>query len=335
MTGRYRFLWQKTKEGNAKLLRVYGETPEVVLPEQIAGCPLTDIGAYCFSEAEHLPRENVLETEVFLDEEGKFSDRDAGRNPLAVLAGDYPECILLPDSIKKVGNLSFYNCRKLKSLKIGKELVEIGSDAFMNCRNLRELFVSCDVRDRTGLKQILAQISWGITVVFQKRDTVFAKVFYPEYQEVYDEIAPAHIFGRNIEGEGFRARQSFKEGAIDLAQYDLIFPRACVEENEDTLLALAVARLSYPVDLKSEPRQLYETYMKEHSGHLAKKEIREKNLSSLCFLCENRYLTGAALDETVTLAAEAGWVEGAASLLKWKKEYDTKEKKDRYAFDDF
>lgn len=335
MTRKYRFLWQKTKEGNARLLRAYGETPEIILPKKLGECPLEEIGAYCFSEAEHLPGEDVRKTEGWLDEDGNFSDTDAGGASLAVLAGDYPEQIFLPDGVKKVGNLSFYNCRKLKRIRIGKNLVEIGSDAFMNCRNLGELLIACDVRDKTGLKQILSQVSWNITVVFRKRNTVFAKVFYPEYQEFYDEIAPAHIFGRNIEGEGFRARQSFKEGVIDLAQYDLIFPRACVEENEDTLLALAVARLSYPVDLKEEPRQLYEAYIIEHSSRLAKKQIKEKDLSSLHFLCEKRYLTGTALDGAVTLAAEAEWAEGTASLLKWKKEYDAKEKSDRYAFDDF
>lgn len=66
-------------------------------------------------------------------------------------------------------------------------------------------------------------------VTFQGK-TGQTAVFYPEYYENYDEIAPAHIFGRSIEGEGFRARQCFKEGVPDLSQYDTIFPKACAEE---------------------------------------------------------------------------------------------------------
>ncbi len=47
---------------------------------------------------------------------------------------------------------------------------------------------------------------------------------YPEYYESYDELGPAHIFELNLTGEGFRARQCFKEGVILLNAYDEIFP---------------------------------------------------------------------------------------------------------------
>lgn len=324
----YRFLWQKTKDGNARLLRAYGETPELVLPEVIGGCPLTEIGDYCFAEAEHLPADGVLTA---------FAGADAEKRGewLAVLAGSYPERIVLPESVEKVGSLAFYNCGKLQSLTVGKKLCEIGSDAFMNCRSLKKLIVTADVREQTGVKQILAQISWDITVAFACGGNIQAEVFYPEYQEFYDEIAPAHIFGRNIEGEGFRARQAFSDGVVQLAQYDKIFPRACVEENEDTLLALAAVRLFYPVDLREEAAQQYESYVREHSLCLAEKLIRQKDLEMLFFLCKQKFLAGEALNDAAVFAADAEWTEGAASLLSWKKEFDRAGQEDRYAFDDF
>ena len=52
---------------------------------------------------------------------------------------------------------------------------------------------------------------------------------YPEYTESYDEIAPAHIFGRNITGEGFRARQQFQDGIVQFAGYDAIYPKVIAE----------------------------------------------------------------------------------------------------------
>ncbi len=39
------------------------------------------------------------------------------------------------------------------------------------------------------------------------------------------------FFELNLTGEGFRARQCFKEGVILLNAYDEIFPQACVEES--------------------------------------------------------------------------------------------------------
>lgn len=324
----YRFLWQKTEDGNAKLLRAFCEVPKLVLPERIEGCLLTEIGDYCFAEAEHLPKEGVLTTSVGVDAE-EAEDR------LAPFFGNYPEVIRLPESVRKIGSLTFYNCGNLKELTVGKNLGEIGSDAFMNCRKLKDLVVTADVREKTGLKQILAQIQWDITVSFWYKGNVRAKIFYPEYQEFYDEIAPAHIFGRNIEGEGFRARQAFLEGVIQPAQYDKIFPRACVEENEDTLVRLAAARLFYPVDLKENEQNRYEAYVREHSFYLAKRLIRERDLEQLKFLCERKFLAGEALNEAAAFAAETAWTEGAASLLTWKKEFDEERKKERYTFDGF
>lgn len=53
---------------------------------------------------------------------------------------------------------------------------------------------------------MLSRIYSEIEVTYIKEEKVIAKVLYPEYSEVYDEIAPAHIFGRNIEGEGFQGK---------------------------------------------------------------------------------------------------------------------------------
>lgn len=128
----------------------------------------------------------------------------------------------LPDNMHKVGNYAFYNCTALEMLETGKYLEEIGSDAFMNCKKFHFLTVRCDVGERSGANQILSRISADMEVTFQGK-TGQTAVFYPEYYESYDEIAPAHIFGRSIEGEGFRARQCFKEGVPDLSQYDTIF----------------------------------------------------------------------------------------------------------------
>ena len=70
-----------------------------------------------------------------------------------------------------------------------------------------------------------------------------AVLLYPEYYESYDEIGPAHIFELNLTGEGFRARQCFKDGVILLNAYDEIFPQACVEESAEVLIPMAWNRL--------------------------------------------------------------------------------------------
>lgn len=337
--------WQKTKENTARLLRVYGKERELLLPEEIEHFPLTEIAPYCFAATERLPKEEFFLTEirvtsedeaVYIIEQERRTKRewDEQANDFRVLSGEYVTKIALPDSVVTIGSLAFYNCVNLKELFFGKDLTEVGSDAFMNCRDLTTLCIHGDVRQKTGLKQILSQISSAIEVIFKtKKEQI--KVFYPEYQEFYDEIAPAHIFSRKMEGEGFRARQSFTDGVVDLARYDLIFPRACVEENEDTLLHLAMDRLLYPVDLKKEARVLYENYVKVHGEALMKGLIEQHALFEIGFLCEKQYVSEEVLEKAIAVATDCEWAEGVASLMDWKRKFFQKEGKDRYTFDEF
>ena len=91
--------------------------------------------------------------------------------------------------------------------------------------------------DVTFLKQILTQITWDVEVHF-----LDSSIFYPEYNGGYDEVGPAHIFALNIEGEGFRMRQCFKEGKIDFDGYDACFEKLCAEESESCIFHVAILR---------------------------------------------------------------------------------------------
>ena len=131
---------------------------------------------------------------------------------LTELCGSRIEEVSLPDTVQSIGNCAFYNCKKLNRIRAGANLRDIGSDAFMNTLSFHRLTLSCRPEEASGIKQILSHISWDIKVRFQVGDEVFAALLYPEYLETYDEIAPAHLFGRSITGEGFRARQCVRDG---------------------------------------------------------------------------------------------------------------------------
>lgn len=344
----YTFIWQKTRQNSARLLRAYGQTPEVRLPEQIAGLPLEEIGSYCFAETERLPegeccvtkRENGQEsfTKSFSDglQQDAMDTRYLSKEEhgMRILCGSYLEKVVFPDTVRTTGSLVFYNCTGLLELQIGNGLESIGSDAFMNCKNFHSLSVRCGIGARSAVRQILAQISHDMEVEFWGENGIEAKVFFPEYYESYDEIAPAHLFGRNIEGEGFRARQCFKEGRVDLPAYDGIFARACVDESERTLGQMAENRLRYPAELSAAKREQYENYIRSHAGKIAVLRAKEKDLDSLQFLCSQNLLSGGAVTEAILACTRMEWAEGAASLMQYKNEM-AKEQKNRYEFDDF
>lgn len=299
------FDWEKTKEGTIRLLGVKEMPSEIVVPDAIEGLPVTEVGPYCFARNKYLER------------------------------------VVLPDSVAVLSRMAFYHCTALKELEMGAGLIELGSDVFMNCHQLHSLIVRCGAMEKSGVRLILHQISHDLSVYFTGKpasgdNNTEAKLLFTEYYETYDEVTPAHLFGRNIEGEGFRTRQFFKEGIFEYGRYDSTFQKACAEEREETLCEIVMNRLQYPVGLSEKSEEQYAEYVKAHLHTVCYSAVRERNHEILEFLCKKQLMTIIGLEQAVCLAAEQEWAEGSALLLHLKAQYfSEKVKKSRYEFDDF
>lgn len=347
----YKLYWELTNEGGARLLRAFGGTPEPRFPAEIEGRTITEIGDYCFAAQAHLPAEyrcSYVPAEPEADGAPETEpDREVSAEPeadglpgadgaLAELAGAYITRVTLPEGVKKIGNFAFYNATALAELELGSGTDTLGSDAFMNCRSLSRLLLHADPGQKTGLRLLLAQLSSDLEVALSGENGVWAKLLFPEYYESYDEIAPAHIFGRNIVGEGFRARQSFREGVLDFAQYDKIFPQACVDESEATLGRLALDRVRYAAELSETPRGLYEAYLKAHGGYLIRRITDDRDLELAEYCCSRKFVTREDVAACAVRAGKVDWAEGAAALLHLMQQYFPEKTPDeRYSFDDF
>lgn len=314
-----RFLWEKSREGEAVLHRIYGREPVVEVPEEIGGCPVTAIGAYCFSDRSPMP-EGILDT-------GAFSGGTQEMIRMTELTGSFIEKVILPGTLKRIDNAAFFNCKNLNCIEMGKEGLTIGSDVFNNCTSLMKTVVRGSAGEKSSVKQVLDRISWGIEVSFED-----AMIFYPEYYESYDTIAPAHIFGLSIEGEGFRARQCFRGEVVDFPAYDNIFGKALAEESVEVLAVIALNRLMTPLRLGADKKKAYEDYITKNSGEVLKCFVRKKELDRLEFICKNRYTGKEALDQALALAVSDDWSEGAASLMEWGQKISGECRKSRYEF---
>lgn len=215
--------YEKINEDSIRINKVYSSSPTIEIPECIDGYIVREIGNYCFSKKEVDLSNSILSHEI--------------RSSYHECSGSDVESVRLPSTLKKLGNYAFYNCRMLKEVFLPSSLMSIGSDAFMNCLRLNHIHYDCSIFSVTILKQILTQITWDIEV-----DFIDGSIFYPEYNGSYDEVGPAHIFALNIEGEGFRMRQCFKDGKIDFDGYDACFEKLCAEESESCIFHVAILR---------------------------------------------------------------------------------------------
>ncbi|MCI9078060.1 MAG: leucine-rich repeat protein [Lachnospiraceae bacterium] len=313
------FIWRETGSG-AEILRVYSDMPDVCIPEELDGRKVVSVGAYCFSE---------------INKAGNYSDIEENMpavNHLCEFCGNNVGSISLPDTIKRIGNNAFYNCRKMVSLEAGASLKETGSDIFMNCTSFTKLHLRHRADTPGGLKHIVRRLCTHLDVYFYDNGKIHAMLVFPEYTESYDEIAPAHIFGRNITGEGFRARQCFDGDIPGFRQYDAIFDKASSEESVNVIYKMALGRLMYPFMLDDIPKCKYEKYIKSNQAVIMGILTEERDIEALYFICQHKYTDAESIGNAAAQASQSGWGEGVASLLEWKYEFTGNARKNRYEF---
>lgn len=309
-------LWQPCADG-ARVLRLFGDTPCPAVPAMVGGLPVTEIGPYCFSSRRD-PESGELEV------------------PAGAAAVDHPICgefvqeVSLPDSVRAIHNGVFYNCRGLRRLIAGPGLESLGSDLFTNCRYLRSFALRAAPNQPTGLKKMLAAVAAGIEVEFLSGDSP-VRLYYPEFLEYLHENTPAHIFNHSIEGVGYRYRQCFAEGVLQLDEYDAAFAHADAEESPEGLCRVALDRLCCPLLPEEDVRQRYAAYLREHPADGTAIVLADRDVAALRTLAG--VLDEAARREAALACGRAGWSEGAALLLAAVPGANRKPKK-TYDFDD-
>ena len=326
--------WYKiTPQETICLLRIFGTSPEVFVPGMLLGKRVTELGGYCFSETEKAEGFQICSDSFTGNEAESRFQKLLSQKAIRCLCGEYLEKVSLPKSVTTIGNCCFFRCGRLTELSAGNGLTEIGSDAFMNCIRLQKIIIFGSVTEPSGLKQILGQRSLETRAEFVVNQQTEAVLLYPEYSETYDEIGPAHIFELNIAGEGFRARQCFQKGTVDLAQYDAVFVQAQADESVRTLCYMAGMRLIYPAGLREENRKIYEAYLKKHAMQITEILVGEQDGKLLRFFGEREYLGKEETKKGAQLAASMGWTEGAALFLQMQRKWSGSGMQEQYSFD--
>lgn len=313
-------------KGGIRILRVYGDHPNPGLPDSIMGLGLIEVGPYCFSAAEKMPPEDSF---IWIREEnGDWIKHDRSDDECLppALCGPLVVSVRLPSAISTLHNGAFYNCRQLRNLSFGPAVRAIGSDVFTNCRKLDQLEIRADDRSPTGLSLLLERLPDDLTVRF----TSGSLLFFPEYYEWLDEVTPAHLFSRSINGEGYRMRKCFRDKILDYGKYDQCFPSALRTESDRTLCRIALARLRHPSGLNEDARDAYLAAIRKRSAACLDIAVDRRSTDLIHYICREAQPSPDMLSEAYSQAEKDGWSEGAAILTE---EIHRRYQKPSYDFD--
>ena len=148
------------------------------------------------------------------------------------------------------------------------------------------------------------------------REKYQSVLFFPEYYEWLNEISPAHIFSRSIEGEGFRMRQAFQDGHIDYRKYDQCFENALITESDRALCRIALDRLLWSQGLTADAEDLYGKAIQERYEAAIEIIVKRRDLHALQFLCERFHPDGEEITRWMNQCINAQWSEGNVYLIE-------------------
>ena len=97
------FAYELLEDGTAVLTAYTGRSTEVVIPAELGGVPVREIGEEAFLGCERITK------------------------------------VTIPEGITRIGNYAFEYCSSLAVVELPESLLEIGYGAFKNCAALREM----------------------------------------------------------------------------------------------------------------------------------------------------------------------------------------------------
>ena len=118
------------------------DLPSIIIPESV-----TTIGQGAFHQVKNIIYSGSAEgcpwgawyVNAEADENG-FIYADADKTQIAAYVGENTN-VVIPQSVKHIGEKAFYYCRRLTSITIPNSVVSIGDNAFYNCSGLTSVTI--------------------------------------------------------------------------------------------------------------------------------------------------------------------------------------------------
>lgn len=223
----------------------------------------------------------------------------------------------LPRSLRQIGDYAFMNLRAMETLRFTDALEGIGSASFMNCRAFSRLELTRGGLGRgTALASLVQNLPQELDVTVTEADGTTLRLLFPEYIESFTENSPAHHFQLQILGGGYAYHSVFRGKALDLTDYDALWPGYLAAEHDpDSALRLAYYRLRYPAQLGERARALYEEHLRRECGAALSLALELRDSAGLRLVLGLHPESGA-IDAALEKARALGSTEATAILLE-------------------
>lgn len=304
------------------ILRCFGYDEWIEIPEEIAGCAVTELGSYLFAEIRR-SRECQSEDKLFRarleDEAGRkwtweecqkdllFQDNLEEGTP--AVRGNRLRAVSLPETLKKIGAYAFYHCENLEKVSLFCTVSDLGAGLFTGCYGIKNVDIWMVPGEKSCLKEVLAELHQTLWInIGDKEGKVFARLIFPEYFEESIENTPARILTQEMHGCGHRYRNAFSGTDFQYHVYDKLFPHIQVQENAALVTELALGRLMFPVQLHEERKKIYEEYVRLHGREVVQAAVKTEDMSILYFSGESKWCTRECLED---MLKEAGKLNNA------------------------
>lgn len=286
------------------ITRVEAGGPQAIVPEEIRGVPVTAIGHHAFSPG-HRQGEGE-QIRVAWTTAGELTVDNAAL-----------ESLTLPASLRSVGDYAFYNCAALGQVALWGSTLDWGGSVWMNCRSLSAFRIRLTDERAEVLSYLADEMSRELDVTLTYPDGGEARLIFPEYREDYVENSPAHHFDYTIYGPGYPYHHCFRERALDLREYDRLWPgMLAMDHDPESALRLAWYRLRWPRELSAEAEQGYLSYLTRRGEDVLAWLLEHRDTRGLGWFLSRTSLDKAALERACDRARTGGCAEGVALLLE-------------------
>ena len=134
------FQYEENEQGGITIVNYTGTNPEVVIPAQIDGKPVTQIGFPSFYHNTTVVSVETSDAVTLLADSAfekctSLTSVSLPQNLESIGNCTFKDCInlatiTLPDNLTNIGRQAFINCTSLKHINIPKGVIEISEDAF-------------------------------------------------------------------------------------------------------------------------------------------------------------------------------------------------------------